>query len=125
MAITLTIDFNEAFVVATSGERAVGQFNFGDKLFGVPRMPDADSPGLPVGLRADNANIAAQIDEAVTRAKIKAYFRGAIGCIFLSKAAEIELHTGFSEVKLAVREGYIVETNERQYCVDRCLIGQM
>src|ERR1700761_6064848 len=104
MAITSAIDFNEAFIVATGGERAVRQRDFGDKLFGVAGMPDADSPGLAPGLRSDNANIAAQVDEAVTRAKINAYLRGAIGCIFLSKAAEIELHTGFSEVKLAVHE---------------------
>jgi hypothetical protein len=65
-------------------------------------------------LRANNANIATEIDKAVTRAEIGADFCGSIGRIFLPEASEIELHAGFSEVKLAGHESYIVESNERQ-----------
>ena len=55
MAITSAIDFNEAFIVPTGGERAVRQRDFGDKLFGVAGMPDAASPGLAPGLRTGKA----------------------------------------------------------------------
>src|SRR5487761_2334538 len=87
-------------------------------------MADADSPGLAVGLRANDANIATQIDQAVTHAKVGADLCGSTGRIFLAQAAKIQLHAGSAKVKLAVCEHQIVEANERQCGVDRPLIRQ-
>ena len=87
-------------------------------------MGDADSPGKAVGLRTYNADIAAEIDEAVRYAEIGANLCRSIGRIFFAKSAKIELHAGLAEVKLVAREDYPLETNAGQYCIDRCLNGQ-
>jgi hypothetical protein len=52
-------------------------------------MTDANSPGKAVGLRADNADITAEIDEAVPCAKVGADFRCPLGCVFFAEAAKI------------------------------------
>jgi hypothetical protein len=86
-------------------------------------MADAYSPGTAIGLGTDNANIAAEIDKTVLRTEADTNFCRAIGCVFLAKAAKIELHACFAEVKSADRERYLVEADEGQYSVNRCLIG--
>ena len=76
MAIAPAIDLDEAFIVPTGGERAVRQRDLGSQPVGVARMADANSPGKAVGLRANHADIATEIDEAVTHAKVGADLRG-------------------------------------------------
>jgi hypothetical protein len=62
-------------------------------------MSDADSPGKAIRLRANNANNATKIDEAMTCAKAHADFRRPIGCVLLTESAKVELHTRFAKVK--------------------------
>src|ERR1700726_4351161 len=87
-------------------------------------MADANSPGKATRLRANNANIATKIDEAMTCAKARAGFRRPIGCVLLAESAKVKLHTRFAKVKLAVQEGHLVQANQRQYRIDRQLFGQ-
>ena len=87
-------------------------------------MTDANLPGKTVGLRADNANITAEIDEAVLCAKAGTDVCRAVSCVFFAETAKIEFHARLVELELAVREGYPVEANKGQYGVNRSLIGK-
>jgi hypothetical protein len=82
------------------------------------RMTDANFPGKVVGLWTNDADIAPEIDEAVSRAKADTNLCGTISCVFLAEAAKIDLHTRASKVKMSVRERHLVEANEGQYSVD-------
>ena len=50
--------------------------------------------GRAVGLRADRADVAAQVDEAVAQAVLEADRRDAVGRVLLADAAEVDLHAG-------------------------------
>ena len=50
--------------------------------------------GVPSRLRADRADVAAEIDEAVAQAVLEADRRDAVGRVFLADAAEVDLHAG-------------------------------
>ena len=56
------------------------------------RVADAHAPRRAVGLRSDDAHVAAEVHKPVPDAVFRADRRGAIGGVFLADAAEIELH---------------------------------
>ena len=62
MAIAPAIDLDEAFIVPTGSERTAQERDFGSQPVNLARMADANSPGKTVGLWANHANIATQID---------------------------------------------------------------
>lgn len=94
MAIADARHLNEALIVAAGRKGAAVQRDLGHHRVAVAGIADTDPPWLAVGLRADHADVAAKIDEAVPRLHLVADFRRAIGRIFLAEPAEVELHAG-------------------------------
>jgi hypothetical protein len=57
------------------------------------------------------------------RAQSRTDFGGAVGRVLFAEATKIQLHAGLSKMKVAIRNGDLVETDARQQGVNRRLTG--
>ena len=97
MAIAVTVDFEIALVIAARRHGAVAELDSADRRMLDARVADAHAPRRAVGLRSDDAHVAAEVHEPVRDAVFRADRRGAIGGVFLADAAEIELHAALRQ----------------------------
>ena len=92
MRIAASINNDAAFVVAAGGEAAGRDVDMRCGVFGPIWRLDADAPGATVGMRADDGEVATEIDQSVRKACFAAEQRNAIGGVFLDNSAEVQLH---------------------------------
>src|SRR5471032_3458959 len=86
VAIALSIEVEIALVIAAGGQRALADRNAGDAALRVARVLDADDPRFAIGLRSDEAHVAAQVYVAVPHAEFRQQRGGAVGRVFLAEA---------------------------------------
>jgi hypothetical protein len=94
VGVAEAVDDHAALVVTARRDAAGGQ---GDTSDGVTRpawMANADEPGRAVGMRPDDREVTAQVDESRSEARVAAELGDAVGGVFLHEAAEVELHAG-------------------------------
>ena len=95
VAVAPTVVDEEALVVAAGGEAALSTGTCAIVATSRSRgCDDADPPRLAAGMRADRADVAAQVDEGRETMPAEERGRRAVGCIFLADAAEVDLHPG-------------------------------
>src|SRR5881392_3929525 len=92
MAVAPAVDLDEALVVAARRDRAAAEIDRRHHRVGIARMLNADRPRCSIGMRTDNLDVAAEIDQAMPEACFRANYRGAIRSVFFDQTAEVELH---------------------------------
>ena len=110
MAVTLTIDFDIAFVITARRDGTVTDRNTGETMIIVmrrrmcmrmcvrmclrvgPWIANANAPRRAVRTRAEHAHISAEIDQPVLHSGALKQRRSAINRVFLAKAAKVQLH---------------------------------
>ena len=114
VAITAAVAHEESFVVAAGRERAFDQFDAGDRLAGIAWVLHTDAPGRGVGLRADDADVAAQVHEAVPHVMRREHGMGTVGRVLLAEAAEVDFHAGLRQRDRVVDPANIAPADQRQ-----------
>src|SRR5206468_12477022 len=95
---------------------ALAQFQLRDRRMRNARMFDADPPRTAVGVRPDDPDVAAEIDEPMTNSCVTRGAHRAIGGILLADAAEVDLHAGVERNGFA-RASHPVPADARQHLV--------
>lgn len=114
VAIALAVDVEKPFVVAARRQRTLAHGDTGDGAIGLARILDADAPQAPIGLRADEAHVAAEVHVAVPHAPFLQQRAGAVGRVFLAEAAEVDLHAGARQEDGAIRALHGRPVHQRQ-----------
>ena len=102
MTIPASADLEVALVIAARGHRARTHFDGADDGVVPTRMANADAPRGAVGVRADDANVPAQVDESVRDAVIGTDRRSTVDGVLLAHAAEIEFHATLRQLHVRV-----------------------
>src|SRR5947207_6928550 len=114
MAVAPAVDLDEALVIAAGRDRALKQIERCHDSFRAAWMLDADRPGGSVGMRPDDLDVAAEIDQAVAEASFGAERRGAIRRVFLDHAAEVDFHSWKTEHESRALPADLVPAHARQ-----------
>src|ERR1035437_4142749 len=93
VAVTSTVDLQVALVIAAGGKGSTGKLDIGNGDVGSAWVAYAYRPRSSVRVWPNDANIAAQIYQAVSNAAAGTNFSRPIGRIFLADAAEVEFDT--------------------------------
>src|SRR5437764_1345046 len=67
VAVALAVDFDEPLVIAARGDGTTNEIDARHDIMRTTRMLDTDAPWCSVGMRAEDADIAAEIDEPVAK----------------------------------------------------------
>jgi hypothetical protein len=87
-------------------------------------MTYADPPRLAAPLRADHADVAAEIDEPTGRSHLAAELGGTVAGIFLAETAEIQLEALLRKGQAAIAQGDLVQADQRQQRRDGARLRQ-
>ncbi len=119
MAVAAAVALEVAFVVAAARDRAVAERNLRNRVLRLARMLNADLPGCPVGMRADDGDIAAELNQAMPDGLLPADFRGAVGRVLFDEAAEVELHACQRQYHARTLPAQSVPANQCQHLFQR------
>src|SRR5207253_3493474 len=125
MAVAPAVDLDEALVIAAGRDRALKQIERCHDSLRNAWMLDADRPGRSVGMRPDDLNVAAKIDQAVAKACLRAERRGAIRRVFLDHAAEVDFHSSKTEHESRALPADLVPAHARKQALQRVRVGQL
>ena len=120
MAIALSLVNEEALIVSATGEPAIVQADPGHDAGFWAR--DGYRPGLALRPRADDAEVAAQVYQAMFYAQAARQPGGGIGGVLLHDSSEVHLHA-LRELELGILEGYLVQSNMGGGSVNLLLAG--
>lgn len=124
MAVADTVHDEAALVIAAAGQRALPQQDRPHDGFLVPGVAYADAPWTAVGARADDFDVAAQVNHAVPDAGALAQRRRTVDRILLDDAAEIDLHARHRELKHRRLPAQFVPAHFFQQFLNLCGVRQ-
>src|SRR6185503_18698698 len=125
VAMAHAVALDEALVVAARRDRARGHGQCREHVIALARMLDADAPRLAAGLRAEDREVAGEIDERALGAGLLQQQRGAIDRVLLAEAAKVDLHAGKREPHAPVAELDAVPADERHERGELRVAGHM
>src|SRR5438477_6476263 len=114
MAMALAVGLDEALVVAARRDRARHHRQRGEHVVVLARVPDADAPRLATRLRAEDREVAREVDQRAFDARVLQHERRAVHRVFLAEAAEVELHAGMRQAHARLSQLDAIPADERE-----------